>query len=69
METIMTEIITLNQICEELKIDPREAREKLRTSARDKKNYPALAAHKPRTPWQWVKGSDGEKEAKAALQP
>lgn len=60
----MTEIITLKQICEELKIDPREAREKLRTAARDKKNYPALAAHKPRTPWQWVIGSDGEKEAK-----
>ncbi|MGJ8529398.1 hypothetical protein [Maritalea sp.] len=56
----MTEIITLKQICEELKIDPREAREKLRTAARDKKKFPALAAHKPRTPWQWVKGSDGE---------
>jgi len=63
----MTEIITLKQICEELKIDLREAREKLRTAARDKKNYPALAAHKPRTPWQWVKGSDGEKETKSTL--
>ncbi len=63
----MTEIITLKQICEELKIDPREAREKLRTAARDKKNYPALTAHKPRTPWQWVKGSDGMKEARSLL--
>ncbi len=64
----MTEIITLKQICEELKIDPREAREKLRTAARYKKNYPVLAAHKPRTPWQWVKGSDGEKEMRAVVQ-
>lgn len=63
----MTEIITLKQICEELKIDPSEARENLRTAARDKKKYPALAAHKPRTPWQWVKGSDGEKEARKSL--
>ena len=60
----MAEIITLKQICEELKIDPREARENLRTAARDKKDYPALAAHSPRTPWQWVKGSDGEKEVR-----
>jgi hypothetical protein len=64
----MTEIITLKQICEELKIDSREAREKLRTAARDKKNNPALAAHKPRTPWQWVKESDGEKEMRAVVQ-
>ncbi|WP_415157798.1 hypothetical protein [Maritalea sp.] len=63
----MTEIITLKQICEELKIDPREAREKLRTAARDKKKFPALAAHKPRTPWQWVKAADGEKEARTAV--
>ncbi|TDQ67252.1 hypothetical protein ATL17_1259 [Maritalea mobilis] len=43
----MSEIITLKQICEELKIDPREAREKLRKAARDKKNYPAwlLTSH------------------------
>jgi hypothetical protein len=63
----MTEIITLKQICEELKIDPREAREKLRTAARVKKSYPALAVHKPRTPWQWVKASDGEKEVRLIL--
>ncbi|GLQ15969.1 hypothetical protein GCM10007879_02180 [Maritalea porphyrae] len=46
---------------------PREARKKLRTAARDKKNCPALAAHKPRTPWQWVNGSDGDKEMRKLL--
>ena len=69
-ETIMTdkapEITTLKQLCAELKINPREARERLRAAARDPKKHPQIAeAHKPRTPWQWVKGSAGEKEARA----
>ena len=63
----MSDIITLKDLCKDLKLNPREALEKLRTAARDKKNYPALAAHKPRTPWQWVKGSDGEKEVRGVL--
>lgn len=63
-----TEIITLKQICKELKLDPREARERLRTAARDTKKYPELAkSHKPRTPWRWVKGSSAEQEAKKLL--
>ncbi len=61
----MTEIVTLKQLCVELKIDPREARERLRTAARDAKKHPEIAkAHKPRTSWQWVKGSAGEQEAR-----
>ncbi len=61
----MAELITLKQICAELKLDRREARERLRTAA---KKHPELAkAHKPRTAWQWVKGSAGEKEARSAL--
>jgi hypothetical protein len=61
----MTEIVTLKQICTELKINPREARERLRDAVRDPKKYPELAkSHKPRAPWQWVKGSAGEKEAR-----
>ncbi|MFK5979722.1 MAG: hypothetical protein QM488_12640 [Rhizobiaceae bacterium] len=60
-----TEIITLKQLCKELKIDPREARERLRAAVRDSEKYPELAkSHKPRTPWKWVKGSIGEKEAR-----
>lgn len=64
----MSDIITLKQLCAELKIDPREARERLRSAARDPKKQPELAkARKPRTPWQWVKGSAAEQEARAAL--
>ncbi|NKN34882.1 hypothetical protein HFC70_00780 [Agrobacterium sp. a22-2] len=59
------EIITLKALCAELKIDPKEAREQLRDAARDQKQYPELAkSHKPRAPWQWLKGSVGEKEAR-----
>jgi hypothetical protein len=64
----MTDIVTLKAICDELKIDPREARERLRAAASDAKANPELAkARKPRTPWQWVKGSAAEKEARKAL--
>ncbi len=64
----MADIITLKQLCTELKLDPREARERLRTAARDPKKHPELAKmHKPRAPWSWVKGSTGEKEARTAL--
>ncbi|EAR49950.1 hypothetical protein OG2516_17473 [Oceanicola granulosus HTCC2516] len=66
----MTDIVTLKTICDELKIDPREARERLRAAASDAKTNPELAkARKPRTPWQWVKGSPAEKEARAVLKP
>jgi hypothetical protein len=59
------EIVTLKQLCAELKLDPREARERLRSAARDSKTHPELAkAHRPRSPWQWFKGSDAEKEAR-----
>lgn len=65
---MVTEILTLKQLCAELKLDPREAREHLRAAASDAKKFPELAKmHKPRTPWQWVKGSAAEKEAKSAL--
>lgn len=64
----MSEIITLKVLCEELKIDPREARELLRAAVSDAKANPELAkARKPRTPWQWVKGSEAEKAARSIL--
>lgn len=66
----MSEIITLKQLCTELKLDPREARERLRAAVRDPKKNPEIAKmHKPRSPWSWVKGSAGEKEARALLLP
>lgn len=64
----MADIVTLKAICDELKLDPREARERLRAAAGNAKANPELAkARKPRTPWQWVKGSVAEKEARRAL--
>jgi len=64
----MSDIITLKTLCEELKIDPREAREKLRAAVSDAKANPELAkARKPRTPWQWAKGSQAAKEARSIL--
>lgn len=64
----MTDIVTLKELCAELKIDPREAREKLRAAVANKKEYPELAkTHKPGSQWQWVKGSASEKEARNEL--
>ncbi len=52
----MTDIVTLKAICDELKLDPREARERLRAAAGDAKANPELAkARKPRTPWVSVR--------------
>jgi len=64
----MADIVTLKDLCEELKLEPREVRERLRAAASDAKANPELAkARKPRTPWQWVKGSAAEKEVRRAL--
>lgn len=64
----MTDTVTLKALCEELKIDPREARKRLRAAASDAKANPELAKTRlPRTPWQWVKGSGAEKEARRAI--
>jgi hypothetical protein len=50
------EATTLKGICAEMKIDPRVAREKLRTAIREPKKYPNLAkAHKPRQPWHGLR--------------
>ena len=64
----MTNIVTLKTLCAEIKVEPRVARQKLRIASKDAKTHPELAkAHKPRHPWQWLKGSSGEKEARTAL--
>jgi len=61
----MSEIITLKQLCEELKIDPRKARIKLREAI---KENPELAKnHKSRTQWRWVKGSEDFKAVSSIL--
>lgn len=64
----MADIVTLKALCEELKLDPRETRERLRAAASDAKANPELAkSRKPRTPWQWMKGSPAEKEVRGVL--
>jgi len=60
--------VSLKAICSEMKLDARIAREKLRIAVREAKKFPELAkAHKPRSAWEWLKGSPAEKEARAAL--
>ena len=62
------EMATLKQLCAEVKVDPREARERLRLAVRDAKKSPELAkSHKPGHTWEWPKNSPALREAKAAL--
>lgn len=61
----MAEAMTLKDLCEELKLDPRTTRMKLREAV---KNNPEIAAiHKPRTQWRWLKGSAEDKSIRKAL--
>ena len=58
----------LKQLCAELKVDAREAREKLRLAVGDAKKNPELAkSHKPGHAWEWPKNSPALKEATTAL--
>jgi hypothetical protein len=62
------EMVTLKQLCVELKVDPREARERLRLAVRDAKKNPELVkSHKSGHAWEWPKNSPAVKEARAAL--
>jgi hypothetical protein len=62
------EMVTLKQLCAELKVDPREARERLRLAVRDAKKNPELAkSHKPGHTWEWPKNCAALKEARTAL--
>jgi hypothetical protein len=68
MTNATPDVVSLKALCAELNVNPRQAREKLRTAVREPKKYPNLSkAHKSRQPWQWAKGSGAEKEARAAL--
>jgi hypothetical protein len=62
------EMVALKQLCTELKVSPREAREKLRLAVRDTKKNPELAkSHKPGQAWEWPKNSLALKEVRAAI--
>ena len=59
-------VITLNDLCKELKHDPKLARAKLRGA--DSKTFPALArSHASRKAWEWEKGSAAIAEARKVL--
>jgi hypothetical protein len=59
-------VVTLTDLCRELKHDPKLARAKLR--AADPKMFPALAkSHAPRKAWEWEKGSAAIAEARKVL--
>jgi len=63
-----TPSVTLNDLCKELKLDPRDARMMLRLAAKKKAEFPNLAKeHAPRQPWEWEAGSKGLAEARKAL--
>ena len=62
------EMVTLKQLCAELKVDPREARERLRLALRDtKKNAELAKSHKPGHTWEWPKSSTALKEARIVV--
>lgn len=64
----MTDVVTLKQLCTELKVEPRDARARLRLAAKDPKKHSELAkGHNPRQPWQWAKGSAGERQARVVV--
>ena len=68
MTNMTSEIVTLKQLCAEMKLDPRATRERLREAAREGKQYPELAkSHRSRGAWQWVKGSAAFAEAQTLL--
>ena len=64
----MADTMTIKELCEELKLDPRLTRMKLREAVKDTEKHPTLAKmHKPRTPWRWLKGSPEDKAIRAAV--
>ena len=66
-DTTTDNTVTLKSICASLKIDPYDARVKLRSARSDAKQFPHLAKHKAGHAWSWPKNSPAIKEVKAAL--
>lgn len=61
-------MITLDALCREMKVSPRDARMLLRLAAKQKAQYPNLGReHVARQPWAWAPGSKALAEAKKAL--
>jgi hypothetical protein len=54
------EVVTLKELCKEMKIDPTDARVKLRAAGKKLRHTPGKA-------WEWGRGSPVIKEVKAIL--
>lgn len=61
-------MVTLDQLANEMKMPPRDARMLLRLAAKQTKLYPTLGKdHVARQPWSWTPGSKALEEARKAL--
>ena len=61
-------VVTLTDLCRELKHDPKLARAKLRAAVKDAKQFPELAkSHTAREAWEWPKASPAVAEARKAI--
>lgn len=63
MDDDKTKNVTLKELCGELKLDPIEARVKLRAAVAAKK-----LMHKAKQPWVWPKSSPAIKTVRAILE-
>ena len=62
------DVISLDQLAKEMKLNPRDARMLLRLAAKQTKLYPTLGKeHVARQPWSWAPGSKALDEARKAL--
>jgi hypothetical protein len=61
-------VVTLSDLCKELKHDPKLARAKLRAAVKDAKQFPALGkSHTARKAWEWGKDSPALAEARKVI--
>lgn len=67
-QSSVDDAITLDKLCKDLKVNPRDARMLLRLAAKQSDKYPNLGKdHVARQPWQWAPGSKGLEEARKVL--
>lgn len=64
----MADTVTLKTLCDELKLNPRKARQRLRAAAGDGSVHKDLGeGRKPKDIWQWAEGSKALELARKVL--
>lgn len=64
----MADTVTLKTLCEELKLNTRKARQRLRAAAADGEAHADLQpGRKPKDTWQWEEGSEALEMARKVL--